>query len=329
MIKLGLLASHQWPKELPLHASLSGLIGLVQTARDLSFDSVFTINHFLGNLTSPQPISMMATLIPHSGTMQIGSGILLLPLFHPVYVAEEFASLDQLSGGRIILGVGVGYREEEYGAFGVNMKKRGRILEESLQVIRALWSGKEIDHEGEFYRVQGTISCPPLQSGGPKIWIGAGARKAVQRAARHGVAWFTPGNTPSPDYMPKHLAIYNEALEEAGKPIEGIERPLMKEVYVSYDVEEARQEVVHYLRKEYQAYANYEALTWFESRWEEILEHSLLVGTPDQVAQKMRGFAAMGFNHFVLRPFWGGLPYDRAERTLRLLAEEVRPQLEN
>ncbi len=301
----------------------------MQTARDLSFDSVFTINHFLGNLTSPQPISMMATLIPHSGTMRIGSGILLLPLFHPVHVAEEFATLDQLSGGRVILGVGIGYRKEEYNAFSVNMKKRGRMLEESLAVIRALWTGEQIDHEGEFYNVKGVISCPPAQPGGPEIWIGAGARKAVQRAARLGDAWFTPGNTPSPEYMPKHVAIYNEALQAENKPTEGIERPLMKETYISYDPEEARQEVVHYMRKEYQAYANYEALTWFENRWDEILEHSLLVGTPDQVAEKMRGFMAMGFNHFVVRPFWGGLPYDAAQRTLRLLAEEVRPQLES
>ena len=328
MIRLGLLASHQWPRELPLAESISGLVDLVQTARDLSFDSVFTINHFLGNLASPQPISMMATLISHSGNMQVGTGILLLPLFHPVHVAEEFASLDQLSGGRMILGVGVGYRKEEYAAFSVNMKKRGRMLEESLQVIRALWTCEEIDHEGEFYRVQGKISCPPVQPGGPKIWIGAGARKPVQRAAKLGDAWFVPGNTPSPEYMPKHIAIYNEALAAAGKPTEGIERPLMKEVYVSHDPAQARKEVVHYMRKEYEAYANYDALRWFEDRWDEILEHSLLVGTPDQVVTKMRAFMDMGFNHFIVRPFWGGLPYATAERTLRLLAEEVRPQLE-
>lgn len=327
MIKLGLLASHQWPRELPLDTSISGLIELVQTARDLSFDSVFTINHFLGNLASPQPISMMATLIPHTGNMQIGTGILILPLFHPVHVAEEFATLDQLSGGRMILGAGVGYRKEEYRAFGIDMKQRGRMLEESIEVIRSLWSGEEVDFQGRYYNVQGRISCPPRQSGGPKIWIGAGARKAVQRAARLGDAWFTPGNTPSPDYMPKHLAIYNDALQAAGKATAGIERPLLKEVYVSHDPNEAKREVVHYMRKEYQAYASYEALSWFEDRWDEILEHSLLVGTPEQVTRKMQTFVEMGFNHFVLRPFWGGLPYDRAERTLRLLAEEIRPQL--
>lgn len=328
MIRFGLLASHQWPKELPLDESLSGLIDLVQTARDLAFDSVFTINHFLGNLASPQPISMMATLIPHSGNMQIGTGILILPLFHPVHVAEEFATLDRLSGGRMILGAGVGYRKEEYAAFGVNMKKRGRMFEEQIQLLRQLWSGEEVNFEGEFYQVQGTISCTPKQAGGPPIWIGAGARKAVERAARMGDAWFTPGNTPSPEYMPKHVGIYNEALNAAGKPVAGIERPLIKEVYVSQDPEEAKREVVHYMRKEYQAYSNYDALSWFEDRWDELLEHSLLVGTPEQVAGKMRGFMDLGFNHFVLRPFWGGLPYERAKRTLRLLAEEVRPALE-
>jgi len=99
-------------------------------------------------------------------------------------------------------------------------------------------------------------------------------------------------------------------------------------VYVSHDPAQARKEVVHYMRKEYEAYANYDALRWFEDRWDEILEHSLLVGTPNQVAKKMRAFMDMGFNHFIVRPFWGGLPYATAERTLRLLAEEVRPQLE-
>ena len=327
MLKFGILASHQWPRELPLRENIEGLVSLVQVARDLSFDSVFTINHFLGNLSSPQPVSMMATLIPHSGDMALGTGILLLPLFHPVHIAEEFASLDQLSGGRIVLGVGIGYREEEYNAFRVNMGSRGRMLEESLKVIRALWSGMEIDHQGEFYNVQGKISCPPYQKNGPKIWIGAGARKAVERAARLGDAWFTPGNTPNPEYMPKHIDIYNSALKKAGKPIDGIERPLLKEVLISEDPKQAREDVIFYMRKEYKAYSNYQALTWFEDRWDELLEHSILVGTPDEVADKIRSFNKMGFNHFIFRPFWGGLPYEKAEKTLRLLAEEVRPQL--
>src|SRR6185312_15759977 len=111
----------------------------------------WTINHFASNLATPQPISMMARLIDRSGDMQIGSGILLLPMFHPVHVAEEFATLDQLSGGRVALGVAAGYREHEFAAFGVDAETRFARMDESIRVIRALWSCEPVDFHGRFY----------------------------------------------------------------------------------------------------------------------------------------------------------------------------------
>lgn len=326
-MKFGILASHQFPRDADLGRSIGELIEYVQTARDLGYHSVFTINHFLGNLQTPQTVSMMARLIDHSGQMMLGTGILILPLFHPVHIAEEFATLDQLSGGRVILGVGAGYRREEFESFGIDMEHRGSRLREGIELIRALWTDETVSYAGEHFAIEAKrIGVAPLQPGGPKIWVGAGARIPVARAARIGDAWLTPGNSPSPDYLPKHTAIYNEALREAGKPVDGIERPILKEMFIDADGERARTMALEYLRREYAAYGQYEALDWFNSRWQELIDNSLLVGTPDEVTAKIAEIGRLGFNHFVFRSFWGGMPFAEAERCLRLFATEVAPR---
>lgn len=328
-MKFGILASHQFPRDADLGKSIGELIEYVQGARDLGYDSVFTINHFLGNLQTPQTVSMMARLIDHSGSMMLGTGILILPLFHPIHVAEEFATLDQLSGGRVVLGVGAGYRQEEFDSFGISMDHRGGRLKEGIELIRKLWTDETISYAGEHFNVsEKRIGVAPLQAGGPKIWVGAGARIPVQRAARIGDAWLTPGNSPSPDYLPKHVAIYDEALVAAGKPTQGIDRPILKEMFIDEDGDRARTMAVEYLRREYAAYGQYDALDWFNSRWQELIDNSLLVGTPDEVAAKIRAIAGHGFNHFVFRSFWGGMPFSEAQRCLELFANKVVPQFE-
>jgi alkanesulfonate monooxygenase SsuD/methylene tetrahydromethanopterin reductase-like flavin-dependent oxidoreductase (luciferase family) len=323
-MKFGILASHQFFPGADLPRSIGEVIEIVQLCRDLGYDSVFTINHFLGNLHTPQTISMMARLIDHSGKMQLGTGILVLPLFHPVHVAEEFATLDQLSGGRVILGVGAGYRKEEFNSFGIDIEHRGGRLSESIQLIRALWSNEHVTFTGKHFNVQDQrIGIPPLQKGGPKIWVGAAARVPVQRAAALGDSWFIPGSSPSPSYLPKHIAIYDEALAKCGKPVEGIERPILKEMFVDEDGERARRVAVEHMKREYAAYGEYEALNWFTSRWEELVENSLLVGTPAEVIAKIEALAAHRINHLVLRGWWAGTEVQEAARSLKLFAQKV------
>lgn len=327
-LKFGVLASHQFPAGTDPGRGIGEVIDYVQVARDLGFDSVFTINHFAGNLITPQTISMTARLIDHSGSMTLGTGILILPLFHPLHIAEEFATLDHLSNGRIVLGVGTGYRKQEFDAFGVDHDTRGGRLGEGVRLIRALWGGEAVQFEGRYYTLKGPkIGIPPLQKGGPRIWIGAGARPAVERAARLGDCWFAPGNSPNPGYLAKHVGLYNDALAAAGKPVAGIERPIIKEMFVHEDGEHARRLALDYLRREYAAYGEYEALDWFNTRWQELVDNSLIVGNPVEVATRIRQTAAVGFNHFILRSFWGGMPFSEAERCLRLFDSQVRPLL--
>ena len=169
-MKFGVLASHQFPFEDDLSLRLKELFSLTQLAADRGYDSVFTINHFLANLQTPQVISMTASMLEYSGSMQVGTSILLLPFFHPVHIAEEFATLDQLSGGRMILGVGAGYRDVEFDTFGIDKKRRGARLAECVDVIRKMWTGEPVHHDGEFYKLDGVSSgVRPLQAGGPGL----------------------------------------------------------------------------------------------------------------------------------------------------------------
>lgn len=325
-MKFGIIASHQYSFEDDLQQRLAELWDIVEHAASLGYSSVWAINHFLGSLNTPQPISMMAKLIDHSGDMQIGSGILLLPLYNPIHVAEEFATLDQLSRGRVILGVGAGYREHEFRSMGVPMKGRAKRLEESVQLIRALWSGERVSFEGTHYQIEDQrIGCLPFRQGGPPIWIGAGSIPAVQRAARLADAWYAPGNSPNPRYLGKAVATYDEALAEYGRTDEIVERPVGVELYCAPTSEQAWDEALPFVRTEYHTYGEYEELSWQKERFDEIVANTLFIGSPEDLIARIRPFAELGFNHLIFRPFWLGMPAEQAKRSLGLFAQEVMP----
>ncbi|MFS3126776.1 LLM class flavin-dependent oxidoreductase [Nocardioides sp. Bht2] len=325
-MKFGIMASHQYPHDEPLGPHLDALFGTVETAAELNYDSVWTINHFQSNLATPQPISMLGALIPRTGSMTIGTGILLLPMFHPAHIAEEFATLDHLSGGRVVLGVGAGYRENELAAFEIDPESRFRRMNESLQVIRALWSGEQVDLDGEFYPLHGArCGIAPLTPGGPPIWVGAGGKQSIRRAARLGDAWYAPGNSPNPTFLSKHRAIYDEARIAAGLPVDGIERPVGVELFCAPTTEQALEMAMPYARAEYSTYAEYPALRWQRERFDELVANTLLLGSPEDLIARISELRDQGFNHVIFRPGWLGMPPEMVRESLRLFATEVFP----
>ena len=154
-------------------AALPDLVAQTRAARDAGFRSLWFPHHYLtGPLQMLQIVPMMAYLAQHAEGMQIGPNILILPLLNPVHVAEESATLDVLTGGNYVLGVGLGYREGEFTAFGVSLKERAPRLEESVALMRRLWSGEKVTHKGRFYEVNDlAIGLRPVREGGPPIWF--------------------------------------------------------------------------------------------------------------------------------------------------------------
>jgi alkanesulfonate monooxygenase SsuD/methylene tetrahydromethanopterin reductase-like flavin-dependent oxidoreductase (luciferase family) len=165
---------------------LDEAIEVIGAASKLGFDWVSMGQHWMSYPTVwPQPFPFLARLAPETGAMQLKTSVLLVPLLNPVEVAENVATLDHLCHGRLVLGVAVGYREQELQAAGLTRKDRGPKLNESLEIMKQLWSGEEVTYHGRYtYVERGRLGFTPLQKPHPPIEMGAQSESAVKRAAR-------------------------------------------------------------------------------------------------------------------------------------------------
>jgi len=190
-MKVGLFLNTQFPAGDNVVARIPELAEQVRLARDCGFASLWFPHHFLtAPLQMLQIHTAMAYLLPAAKGMLIGPNVLILPLLNPVHVAEESATLDVLSGGNYILGVGLGYRAPEFEAFNIPMQQRAPRLEESIALMRRLWTGERVTHKGRFYTVTDAgISLKPARPGGVPIWMAAQVDVAIKRVARIGDAW--------------------------------------------------------------------------------------------------------------------------------------------
>ncbi|HKD67563.1 MAG TPA: LLM class flavin-dependent oxidoreductase [Candidatus Binataceae bacterium] len=144
-------------------------------------------HHFAPDGYSPSPVVIAAALAVKTRRMRIGTNVLLLPLYHPVRLAEDCATVDILSRGRFELGVGLGYRVNEFEGYGVPYKERAGRTNEGLQIIRRLWEGETVTFHGKYYHVDGArLEPPPVQRPRPPIWVGGMMKPAAKRVARYG-----------------------------------------------------------------------------------------------------------------------------------------------
>lgn len=324
-MRFGILLDHQYDREGAVADRIPELVDFVQAIRDLGFDSVFGIHHYLSKLRTLQPLPLLAHLVDHTGSMQIGTGILIVPLTHPVQLAEEIATLDQLSAGRFVLGAGAGYRTEEFNAFGIPRAERTARMVESLEVMTRLWSGEPVTHRGKHYALEdATLSMLPVQRPHPPVWIGANSPTAIERAARLGYPWLASGNVKR-NWAVGNLGAYRETLTAAGHADAGRTYPIHRDLSIADSRDEAIAQVEPYVRRSYGEYVGY-GLDYFESMFEDFKEKSFFFDTPDGVAERIADFAAGGFNHFVFRAQWLGCPMETSLRIVERFAREVMPR---
>jgi probable F420-dependent oxidoreductase len=163
---------------------------LCRLAEDVGFDTAMIgHHHFVSHLPS-DPFVFLAAVAARTRTLRLATAVHLLPLHHPLQVAEQVALLDQISGGRACLGVGIGWNPLEYEAFGARFRDRGARLEEALTVVRAAWTQDGLAHDGRFWSFPAvTVHPRPVQQPHPPIWVAGVAPAAIDRAARLGDAW--------------------------------------------------------------------------------------------------------------------------------------------
>jgi alkanesulfonate monooxygenase SsuD/methylene tetrahydromethanopterin reductase-like flavin-dependent oxidoreductase (luciferase family) len=174
------------PSERPPTQILDEVLQVVRAASTMGYAWVSTPHHWLSHPTVwPQPYPLLARLAPETGTMRLKTSVLLLPLLNPVEVAENIATLDHLTHGRLTLGVAIGYRDAELQVVGLARRDRVAKFEESLHVMKRLWSGEEVTFRGKYVTISGLrMGFLPYQQPHPPIEVGAQSQGAVRRAAR-------------------------------------------------------------------------------------------------------------------------------------------------
>src|SRR5499427_3581441 len=218
-MQFGLILTNQHPPGEPSAERFADAINLVRYARDLGFDLLVFGQHFLLNeFQAIQPAIAAARLAAEAGSMRIGITIYLLPLLNPVAIAEEAASLDVVTGGRFIFGVGLGYREVEDEAFGLGKGERVPRLYRHLDVVKRLWAGEPVTFDSQYCRLaEARLELRPVQQPHPPIWVAANNDRAVERAAELGDAWvINPHATLHT--IRRQMDLYRAALERLGKP---------------------------------------------------------------------------------------------------------------
>lgn len=166
-----------------------------------------------------EPLTTLGWLAGITGDISIGASVIILPYRSPLEVARAFANIDQLSGGRCILGVGVGWARDEYAALNVPFEKRGAIANEYLAAIRQLWTEDISSFDGEFIRFTEVHAAPmPVQSPHPPIWVGGASDAAIRRAVRFGDAWH-PFRSTVDELKNKGLPRLREIADREGMPV--------------------------------------------------------------------------------------------------------------
>jgi alkanesulfonate monooxygenase SsuD/methylene tetrahydromethanopterin reductase-like flavin-dependent oxidoreductase (luciferase family) len=321
-MKVGMFINTQFPEGAAVAARIPELVEQVRIARESGFSSLLFPHHYLtAPLQMLQIAPLMAYLLREAQGMTVGGNILLLPLLNPVHVAEEAATLDVLSGGNFILGVGLGYRTGEFDAFGISLKERAPRFVESIELMRRLWTEDRVTHAGRFYSVKDHgISLKPVRPGGPPVWIAGLVEAAVKRAARIGDAWLIANATTLGATEPL-MTVYRDTLRELGKTVE--EFPIARECYVGASNATAFEECRAALEYKYNSYAAWgmESPT-ANMTFEEMARDRFIIG--DKVAVKeeiARWRERLGVNHFVMRVQWPGLDQAKVLGSIRRLGE--------
>jgi alkanesulfonate monooxygenase SsuD/methylene tetrahydromethanopterin reductase-like flavin-dependent oxidoreductase (luciferase family) len=262
--------------------------------RDGFSSVVFAEHHFLDDGWLPRPMQLASAAAAITSSIRVGTDIVILALHHPVAVAEEAAVVDIISGGRFILGCGLGWIEDEFKGFGVPFKQRARIYEQSLDLVRRLLRGETASNTGHYSFEKARIRPLPVNPAGIPLWMGALTDIAVKRVARVGDAWvMPPGNRL--DLLLHQQKILQEERAAAGLPPVQ-EQPLRREGFVAETDRKAWELFAPGLRHEYGKVYRPLHPTYPENDTLDNLrkwgEDMFVVGSPETVAAELRRYAA-------------------------------------
>lgn len=324
----------------------------VRYADERGLDSVFLQEHHEATVDQywSDPVSVLTAFATGTESIELGTAILLLPLYNPVRLAERTAILDGISDGRFTLGAAVGYRPREFELLNVPREKRGPMYEEYLTVVARCWTEESVTFSGEFYEVDG-FRCTPRPAdagrptgGRPTVWIGGYHDVVLDRTARfveEGLAdaWF-PGTQPHRDGLAERRERLDGMLAERDISPADVPQPLFRDGIIAETREEAYDLALEHLVEGYEK--QYEGRGHEPSeqgdlghdvlRGEydaaDLIEDRFIVGDPDDWIAELEAYEeALGTDHVVVRIYFEGMDHGDVMDQLELLCEEVKPRI--
>lgn len=314
-------------------------------AEELGFEAVWLAEHHFSDYgVAPSTAVLAAAIATRTDRIRIGTGVMVLPFHDPIAVAEEWAMVDQLSGGRLDFGVGRGYQPIEFAGYGIDMGESRDRFNENLEIIEGLWSNDTFSYEGRFRSVDNVSLSPrPVQQPTPPIWMAAVSPESFENAARARRP-FMSAPSIALDAAATCFELYRDTLEASGGSAKDAFFPIQRHVYVT-DTDDAALEAV---RKPYFAFLNrnaelmkakkgqeHESYRMYQKAAEnkakiqidEILTNeATLVGSPDTVTHRIKAMQEKIDLNYLLCCFqFGGLDPDKAEAAMRTFASEVMP----
>jgi probable F420-dependent oxidoreductase len=210
-------------------AAAPDLLDLARVVEELGFDEIDLGDHVTIGRPSPgrpvpdppaaallEPLVALGAISAVTRRIRLGTGVLILPQRQPALVAKQVATLDRLSNGRVRLAVGVGWQEPEYESLGVPFGERGRRMDEAIELLRLYWAQPSVTFHGRFYHSEAmAVDPPPVQPGGPPVWLGGGSEAALRRVGRLADGWLAVGE--GPQSISHKVSVITQAAQDAGR----------------------------------------------------------------------------------------------------------------
>ena len=282
-IPFGVALPHRSPDPINVEAVRQ----VAQRAEALGFRDLWVTENTVDHVFCFDPVVVLTYAAAVTSKMRLGCSVVVLPVHNPLHVAHQWASLDYVSNGRAILGVGLG-RDHHYEQFQVPREGRVRRFREEVELIKALWTEGKVSFRGRIYELaDGTMAAKPVQKPRPPIWMGVGHPDALRRAASIADGWMGSGGSSNAAFM-RSVPLLREALEKKGR--DPATFPISKRVFLSvHERPEAARAELH---------------RWFTEvyRNPEGTDASGIHGTPEHVRERLQELIAAGANHLLLNP---------------------------
>jgi len=332
-------------------------------AEQLGFDSVwFAEHHFSSYCVTSDALTLASHAAAATSSVRIGIAVSVLPLHHPLEIAERATLVDILSDGRLMLGVGRGYSATEFAAYGLDLAGRRERYEEALDVLLKAWSEERFDHEGSFWTLRGVALYPrPVQTPHPPVLVASsGSPETTARIAARGLPFMIGDDFLTPRKVAGRIETYRACAAEAGVSPEAAsiligDSWVMLKIHLATSTEEARRLAGPYVlwrhRKVHELEPGAPAPTLLskvrdripgakalvhapeQKHWSDVTEADLtsydLFGTPDDVAKKIEEYRAAGVRNMILSFDFGGMPEVLVRRSMKQFAAEVAPAFQD